>query len=330
MLAVGCGGADRSRSEGDLEAVASEAQQAIILVSDDQGEVVVSAGEVGGRPLEGDDVFLIGSATKMMTAVEVLRLADQGKIGLDDLLADYVEFEVATPITIRHLLQHTSGLNDSDSFYSCDLEEVMEGLASVAAQPVSEPGASALYSTNGFNMLSLVIASATGRDTNEVFREDLFEPLGMTSTYFTEAEAGPEDPDAVVVLDGIDENRPQPCPSDELAIGTGGGFASSVQDLDVFVRALFDGELLTETSLNAMTTVGSQVFGYDYGLGIGVLTFPVTGETPVYGHWGVFGWNAGVIYDPVRQRTVAALTPGGRFEHVVERAFEWAEDRPNR
>jgi CubicO group peptidase (beta-lactamase class C family) len=267
--------------------------------------------------IEPDDVFFLGSGSKMITAATILRLVDQGHVGLDDLLADYVEFDVATPITIRHLLQHTSGLPDDNSIYeTCDPDEVMDRLAAQAVRPAnSEPGLAAVYSTNGFNMLSLVMSAATGQSAAEVVRSQIFEPLGMGSTFFTGAEEGP------MLVVGQESWDPD-CAAERMDIGTGGGFASSARDLDVFMRALFDGRLLTDDSLNEMTTAGSQVFGLDYGLGIGVLYPPNSGDQPMYGHWGTFGWEAGAFYDPEARRTIVVL--GHNLLPVVWEAAAWA------
>jgi D-alanyl-D-alanine carboxypeptidase len=304
----------------DLQSIAEQAGRALVYVSDDNGIVSAVAG-VGsdGDPLAADDAFFIGSGSKMITAVAVMQLVDQGLVGLDDLLEDYVEFEVATPITVRHLLQHQSGLGDSDAFYdTCDPAEVTAGLAALAASPFNqEPGLVATYSTNGFNMLSYVLSSATSMPTVDVFRQNIFEPLGMTSTFFTGAEEGP------TLAMGQNSWDPD-CEADQMDIGTGGGFASSAADLDTFMRAVFDGELLSEASLTEMTTVGSQVYGIDYGLGIGVLYPPDGEDQPVYGHWGSMGYDAGAVYDPAANRTIVAVVSRGDFTNAVWKTATWA------
>lgn len=242
-----------ARRLDDLESIADNAQSALIYVSDEQGVVTVVSGEGdSGQEIGANDAFFVGSTSKMITAAAILQLVDQGLVGLDDLLADYVDFDVATPIAIQHLLQHKSGLGDGDSMYdTCDPDEVMEGLAALATRPFNlEPGAAASYSTNGFNMLSLVMSSATGMPAAAVVRQNIFVPLGMESTFFTGAEHGPM---LVVGDEGWDED----CPADHMDIGTGGGFANPAADLDIFMRALFEGDLLTEESLDEMMAVES-------------------------------------------------------------------------
>jgi D-alanyl-D-alanine carboxypeptidase len=308
------------RSAAELQSIADAAGRALIFVSDQHGTTTVVSGEGdNGEAIHPDDAFFLGSGSKMITAATILQLVDQGLVGLDDLLADYVDFEVATPITIRHLLQHQSGLGDDNSIYdTCDPDEVMEGLADLAVRPFNtEPGAGAAYSTNGFNMLSLVMSSATGQSAADVVRQNIFEPLGMTSTYFTGAEDGPP-----LVVGG--ESWDPDCEADRMDIGTGGGFASSAADLDTFMRALFEGDLLTEESLNEMTTADSQVFGIDYGLGLGVLYPPDGRDQPMYGHLGEFGWQAGALYDPQARRTISVLIPGQGFLGTVWAASNWA------
>jgi D-alanyl-D-alanine carboxypeptidase len=303
-----------------LQSIADAAGNALIHVSDQHGTTTVVSGEgENGEAIQPDDAFFLGSGSKMITAAAILQLVDQGLVGLDDLLADYVDFDVATPITIRHLLQHKSGLWDDDSIYdTCDPDVVMEGIAALAQRPSNlEPGIGASYSTNGFNMLSLVMSSATGTTAADVFRQNIFEPLGMTSTFFTGAEEGP-------LLVVGEESWDPDCAADRMDIGTGGGFATSAADLDTFMRALFEGDLLTEESLNEMMTVDSQVFGFDYGLGLGVVYPPNGGDQPMYGHWGDFGWDAGALYDPEARRTVAVLVEGQGFSGAVWEAAIWA------
>jgi D-alanyl-D-alanine carboxypeptidase len=261
----------------------------------------------------------------MITAATILRLVDQGLLGLDDLLADHVDFEVATPITIRHLLQHTSVIPDDCSIYeSCDPDEVLAGLAALAADPSNpDPGSTSEYSTTGFNLLSLVMSSATGLDAAEVLRQEVFDPLSMTSSFFTGAEDGPP---LVVGEDGWRRD----CPVDEeMDIWTGGGYASSAEELDTFLRALFEGDLLSAASLTQMTTVGSNVFGFDYGLGLAVFNLPVSPDEASYGHWGeVPGWQAGGLYDPGAERTVVVLVEGDQFQRTAMAAAAWASGSP--
>jgi CubicO group peptidase (beta-lactamase class C family) len=267
------------RDIADLQAIADSAGRALIYVSDEEGVTAVVSGEgTNGREIQAGDAFFIGSGSKMITAAAVLTLVDEGLVGLDDLLADYVDFDVATPITIRHLLQHKSGLGDNDSIYdTCDPDEVMEGLAALATSPYnSDPGTRASYSTNGFNMLSLVMSSASGMSAADLVRQNIFEPLGMTSTFFTGAEDGPP-------LVFGEQSWDDECLAERMDIGTGGGFASSASDLDTFMRALFEDNLLSEASLTQMTTVESSVFNIDYGLGLGVLYPPDGGDQPIDG-----------------------------------------------
>ena len=307
------------KGTGQLQAIADAAGDALIFVSDEGGVFTAVSGHGDtGVAIEPDAAFFLGSGSKMITAATILRLVDQGLVGLDDLLADYVDFEVATPITIRHLLQHTSGLSDDNSIYdTCDPDEVMDGLAAQAIGPYNrEPGQRAGYSTNGFNMLSLVMSAATGQSAADVVRENIFEPLAMTSSFFTGAEDGP------VLVVGETSWDPE-CAAERMDIGTGGGFASSAVDLDIFMRALFDGDLLTAESLDEMMTVGSQVYGFDYGLGLGALYPPGRDDHPMYGHWGTYGWEAGALYDPDTHRTVVVL--GRNFLPTVWEAVAWAE-----
>ncbi|MCU1233781.1 MAG: beta-lactamase [Candidatus Solibacter sp.] len=144
-------------------------------------------------PLRPDSVFEPGSVTKQFTAAAVLVLAEQGKLSLDDPARKYLPElpDYGTPITIRHLLNHTSGLRDWGS-----LEAIAGWPRTTRAYTHAHvldilsrqkslnypPGAHYSYTNSGYNLAAILVGRVSGKPLAEFTREALFAPLGMTST----------------------------------------------------------------------------------------------------------------------------------------------------
>jgi len=146
-----------------------------------------------GIALAPESILEPGSIAKQFTAAAVLLLVQQGKLALDDPVRKYVPEvpDYGTPVTIRHLINHTSGLRDWGS---------VEGIAGwprttreythahvleiVSRQRVLNypPGAEYSYTNTGFNLAAILVSRVSGKTFPEFTREQIFEPLGMTST----------------------------------------------------------------------------------------------------------------------------------------------------
>ena len=146
-----------------------------------------------GIALGPESVLEPGSIAKQFTAAAVLLLAQQGKLSLDDPVRKYIPEvpDYGTPITIRHLINHTSGLRDWGS---------VEGIAGwprttreythahvleiVSRQKALNypPGAEYSYTNTGFNLAAILVSRVSGKTFPEFTREQIFAPLGMTST----------------------------------------------------------------------------------------------------------------------------------------------------
>lgn len=155
------------------------------------GKVVAAVG-VGSADLEGAvpntpaTLFEIASATKQFTAAAVLRLVDRRKIKLDDPISKYLPGipEDCAGITVRHLLQHTSGIPGANSAGGgTDLALVLP--AFLKGGPKFEPGTHWEYWNQGYALLSEIIARASGQSYVEFLKKDVFAPAKMTSTCFT-------------------------------------------------------------------------------------------------------------------------------------------------
>ncbi|WP_436762050.1 serine hydrolase domain-containing protein [Streptosporangium sp. V21-05] len=240
-----------------------------------------------GRPMVGaGGRFRIGSMTKPVMAVTVMRLAEREKIDLDAPVDRYLPGTVrgkgagaatdGRKITVRDLLRQTSGLPEyADVADWSKLPQDYLGLA-LARKPT--PLGRFAYSNTNYLVAGMIVRAVTGRDFREVSRDLVIEPLGMRNTYWpADGETGvrgthahtygvhPANPGAGIV----DLTR---LPGYEF--GASGGLISTPGDLGRFWRGVFDGEVLSRKTLRTMVgapvPVGEEGWPADarYGLGI--------------------------------------------------------------
>ncbi len=152
-------------------------------------------------PVDVDTLFGIASITKTFTAEAVLKLRDEGKLGLDDPASRYVPelgavalpTNDATPITLRHLLTHSAGL-PRDAAYDewADTREISEADMREAIPKlvmIGPPGVESSYSNVGFSLLGLVIGKASGMRYRDYVARELLAPLGMTAAIWSDQSA---------------------------------------------------------------------------------------------------------------------------------------------
>jgi CubicO group peptidase (beta-lactamase class C family) len=146
-------------------------------------------------PITPQTPFHVASVSKQFTAAAILLLADQGKLSLDDDVHQYLPEvpDFGARITLRHLLHHTSGLRDQWDLldlagyrYSFDLINDEDVMSLVRRQEELNfaPGAEYLYSNTGATLLGQIVARVSGQSLRQFTTQNLFEPLGMTSTHF--------------------------------------------------------------------------------------------------------------------------------------------------
>lgn len=139
-----------------------------------------------------DTKFNIGSINKSFTGLAIRQLAAEKKLSLDDtigkFLPDYPNKDAAARVTVRHLLEMSSGIGDifGDRYDAADKEKILtlaDYLPLFADQPLAfEPGKSSRYSNGGYIVLGLIIEKVSGRDYYDHIREAIFEPAGMADS----------------------------------------------------------------------------------------------------------------------------------------------------
>ena len=231
-----------------------------------------------GTPVSRETYFEFGSIGKTFTAVLVLQLHEQGVVELDEPVTRYLPwFEVRSehgPITIRHLLTHSSGLMIGADMSANSRFDVWALRETETGCP---PGTRWLYSNIGYRVLGFVVEEVTGLPYGEALRTRILEPLGLEAT---DPEITSEGRLRLAVgyqrlYDDRPERRIDPwVPAAWLETGTGdGSLAGTVEDLAAFLRALLDRGrgLMTPESLELMTSTSLEAEdGWWYGFGLGL------------------------------------------------------------
>ena len=206
-----------------------------------------------------DSAFQIASTTKPFTGVLLMRLVEQGKLSLDDLITKYIQEapEAWKQITIRHLATHSSGL--SDAYPTEKVKKADEAIQAAAKLPLSyTPGSRASYGLTDFVVLARIMEKVSGQSFTALLSEQIINPLGLTSTRFSNAvENGP-----LRVSDVVPRRVPTYRWNGAAQHVTeylypqwtyaAGGLFSSAADLARFVVAIDEGRLLKSSALDAM------------------------------------------------------------------------------
>src|SRR5262249_19118124 len=218
--------------------------------------------------------FRIGSVSKPLTAVALVRLVEHGKLDLDAPIQKYVPTfpDKGAVITPRMLAGHLAGIrhyNGDEFFIQKHYATVLDGLAIFKDDPlVSPPGTKFNYSSYGFNLLSAAIENACGKDFLACIHELVFTPLGLRST--TE-----DQPSEIIEHRSRFYDHPKDKPLqnapyvDNSYKWAGGGFLSSTEDLARFGNALFEPGYLKKESLALLFTPQKTKSGeaVEYGMG---------------------------------------------------------------
>ncbi|MGH7476035.1 MAG: serine hydrolase domain-containing protein [Longimicrobiales bacterium] len=243
------------------------------------GEIVKARGyglaNIAERiPATPRTVYKIASVSKQFIAAGIMRLAQDGRIGLADSVREYLDDvpESWNGITIRHLLTHTSGLaRNPPGFDPFKVEPDAEMIATAYDLPLSfAPGEEAEYSNLGYFVLAEVITRVAGRPWTEYLNETIFKPLGMDATHPTNTTIAV----AERALGYADNNELREAP-EWLALRPSGAFLSTVLDLAKWNAALYTDRILTDASRREMWTPMTLADGSaaQYGLGWMVTDF---------------------------------------------------------
>jgi CubicO group peptidase (beta-lactamase class C family) len=258
--------------------------------------------------------FRIGSMNKMFTAVAVLQLAQSGKIKLTapvaDYLTDYPNWNLATKVTIHHLLTHTGGTGDffgpEFDAHRLELRTLQDYVKLYGKRDVEfEPGSKWKYSNYGFLLLGLVVEKASGQNYYDYLREHVYAPAGMAST-----DSLPEDQNVPrrsvgYTKAGSETWKPNTDTLPYRGTSAGGGY-STAEDLQRFAEALKNHKLLDAHNAELLTTGKMETGGgnkYAYGF-----MDRTSGGVRSFGHGGgAPGMNGDLTIYPESGYVVAVL-----------------------
>lgn len=270
-------------------------------------------------PATSDTVYRIGSVTKEFTAAAVLLLVEDSRIALDAPVSEYLPDypEHTRMVTVRHLLQHTSGVKDFTRLADYRKERPLEVSQSDVLQRFQHlplefaPGAKYRYCNSGYFLLALIIEKVTGKTYREFLEERLFFKLGLRTTYCDHsARIIPNRASGYTRWGG--KLRNASFISLNQTIGAG-NLASTVTDLIAWQRGVMQYRLLRSESISAMTSRGRLTDGKEFNYGFGIRTAKLDGKAVFRHGGGISGFRADLAYYPDTDLTIAVLANSDGF-----------------
>ncbi len=290
-----------------------------------------------GVPVGNTNVFRVGSITKQFTAAVLLQMQEQGKLSLENKLSQYYpDFPHSREITLRQMLNHTSGIHnytEEEGFFQRGEAMVSHGAGEMvdffAKMPVTQdfaPGTRWRYSNTAYFMLGGVIEKVENKPLDQVFEARIFAPLGLKHSAI--------DKETQVVpgrVSGYEVVKPGDFRNagfiSMTVPGAAGAMRSTAYDLAVWLQSLFAGKVLKPASFSDMLAPGKLNDGRsskvafpaemaaDEGYGLGLASSELEGHRRV-GHDGnINGFSASVAIFPQDQVTVVILA-NGMGDHI--------------
>ncbi len=283
-------------------------------------------------PATAETVYRIGSITKQFTSASIMQLVEAGKVALSDPITKYLPGYAVqgNTVTVHQLLTHLSGIKSYTSlgpkFWTQASRLDLSDSAMIALfqnEPFDfVPGAKYQYNNSAYYLLGVIIEKASGLPYRKYIGERLLPPLGLRNTLFCEESTiiphraeGYEFRNGTLYNDDpISMNTP----------GAAGAMCSTVLDLLEWRHALFGGRVVSNASLQRMTTPAKLNDGssttYGYGLGVGKLE----GHRSISHGGGINGFITQLAYYPDDELTVAVLgnlgaAPSSRVASLIAR-----------
>jgi len=298
-----------------------------------------------GKPLKAGMQFKIASQTKTFTANLILQLVGEGKVSLGDHVSKWIAgVPNGDRITIRELLNHTSGLGDGFSLPAiqsqlatgCTVDQLL--MIEASAPPVAAPGTKWSYSNYGYNLLGRVVELVTGQDLSTAIQQRIARPLGLRRTLLPPSGNGLSVPFTHGYGTGEVAPTQAPTASDDATALPGsclwahGGMVSTLSDMRVWSRALATGALLKpavwrQAKKNAIPFEFAQNYNgpgrWNYGLGF------VESGGFIGGTGSFAGYESTAMYSPARRTAIQvvstkqpnAITPPPMFQALAMAVF---------
>jgi D-alanyl-D-alanine carboxypeptidase len=297
---------------------------AVVAIKDKEGIWEGASGfskiETGTKLTTGF-VHAGGSITKIYTATAIMKLQEDHKLDLDKPISQYLPASVASRInsadiiTVRMLLNHTSGIRDYIDnttfrlhwFNNLSQRWTVEEALSYAYNKslLFQPGTAFSYSNNNYILLSLIISHVTGQEEAAWIRDNMLHPLHLNRTYY---KIQPEYLEGLPMpnyyLDRYGDGRLQnvtlPTKVEIYSELGDGGLVATAIDFVSFMDALVNGQIVSAASYNEMKKATFN----DYGLGIDIFNYQ---DKPQYGHSGAVFGGASLMLHFEEQQTVVFI-----------------------
>jgi D-alanyl-D-alanine carboxypeptidase len=288
---------------------------------------------VAADPMTTGTAFALASVSKTATAAVVLQLVEEGKLSLDQKVAPLLPaFDMNAKITVRQLLDHTSGLPDFFLNAKIDRQLKKDKNAAWTAERTwayvpdkrPKPGKYWIYSNSNYLLLGELVEAVTGRPLAVEVRERLLDPLGLEGAWF-QAEEDPRVKGTVAyrlvaaqggALRAVPVARKSdimPFRSVVTAAGGAGSLAATAVDAARWMRAFAGGDVLTPAMQREMLADVARTAALKSRIpyGLGIQSLPIAGRYAL-GHSGRFlGFRNVVRYLPAEGVTIAVLTNQG-------------------
>ncbi|WP_378177906.1 serine hydrolase domain-containing protein [Aquimarina sp. SS2-1] len=270
-------------------------------------------------PNSTSSVFRIGSTSKQFTAACVVLLAEQGKLKFENTLKNYFpDFpEYANKITVRHLLNHTSGIRDylqlaylkgleDDDFYTDN--DIMEWLVNQTDLNFA-PGKEYLYSNSGYWLLGQIVKEVAGTNMAEFAQKEIFEPLEMHDTHFHNDHTR-------IVKNRASGYIPSDNNSYKISMTTldmigDGGIFTTINDIKKWDDAFYDSNVLSKEFWKMMTKQGVLNNGETIDYASGLMIGEYKGLKTIR-HGGAFvGFRAELLRFPEQKLSIAIFANRG-------------------
>jgi CubicO group peptidase (beta-lactamase class C family) len=286
-----------------------------------------------GVPLSPASVFDIGSTSKQFTAMSILLLAEDGKLSLDEDVRKYLPElpDYGTPITIGHLLHHTSGLRDYTTLLVLAGEPTENWTTDDDAFEILvrqrglnfKPGSEWQYSNSGFFLLSIIVKRVSGQSLRRFAQHRIFEPLGMTHTHIHDDHTMVV-PSRAIGYVPSDSGGPFRIEMSDWEQTGDGSVLTTVEDLVKWDENFYSGQVGGSAVLAAMVKPGTLANGkvLDYASGLFLGEYRGLKIVEHGGAWA--GYRAQLLRFPSEHVSVACLCnlgsadPEGMAQRVAD------------
>lgn len=282
--------------------------------------------------VNSDNLFRLASITKTFTATIILKLVEQGKITLEDKLSSYFpEYSKAKNVTIKNLLNHSSGIKEllklpgiltSSTLFTTKIWDINDIVKTISAKNLEfTTGSDFQYSNTNYVLLGLIAEKVTKKDITELYKEFIFNPLNISKLTLVPQEKTPETlisgyDRKLLPTPGIYEITPQNTAWASAAF-TSGALIGNSEQTGIFFHNLLTGKLLPTYLLGEMEDFDEKIKpdnDYQKYFGLGLFKFEIN-RNMYYGHEGLFVGADNIASFRVRDRvTIIILSNISTFD----------------